>query len=317
MLPSNNIAIHISGLVKRYCNRKTGAMSKALECVDLQVPRGAFYGLLGPNGAGKSTLINIIAGLTIKTDGKVAVNGIDLDEDPRNVRQSVGVVPQEVVLDPFFTIRETLEFHAGYYGVPKTKRRTDAILEALRLTDKAHLNSRRLSGGMKRRVLIAKALVHSPPILILDEPTAGVDVDLRIQLWDYVRELNRHGTTVLLTTHYLEEAEELCDTISIINHGRIIATDSTKNLVKLIDRKHITFSFEQELKAVPKAFRRFEPKLMDGHSLTLCYHRGKTSIDELLELVRKARLTIRDLSTKEPDLEDTFRYLVNAKPGIA
>lgn len=313
----NNIAVDISRLVKYYRDRKTGGKRKALESVDLKVPKGAFYGLLGPNGAGKSTLINIIAGLTIKTAGNVIVNGINLDNDSRNVRQSVGVVPQELVLDPFFTVRETLEFHAGYYGVPKAKRRTDAIMEALQLTDKANLHSRQLSGGMKRRVLIAKALVHSPPILILDEPTAGVDVDLRLQLWDYVRELNRQGTTILLTTHYLEEAEELCDMISIINYGRIIATDSTKNLVRTIDRKHVTFSFEQELKSIPKGFRRFDPKRIDSHSLTLCYRRSETSIEELLVLARKSKLTLRDLSTEEPDLEDTFRYLVGKQQETA
>ncbi|MCB2082045.1 MAG: ABC transporter ATP-binding protein [Rickettsiales bacterium] len=310
---SSTPAIHITQLVKHYRGQRTKKTKQALHGVDLSIPQGSFYGLLGPNGAGKSTLINIVAGLTVKTSGNVIVNGIDMDDDPRGIRFQIGAVPQEVVLDPFFTVREMLDIHAGYYGVPKKKRRTDEILEALRLTDKANVSSRQLSGGMKRRVLIAKALVHNPPILILDEPTAGVDVELRQQLWDYVRTLNRQGTTVLLTTHYLEEAQELCDSVSIINHGKIIASDSTKNLLRIIDRKQITFRYDGKLKAVPEAFTRFQPKQTEECTLTLTYRSSETTIEELLAISRTTGLSIQDISTEEPDLEDTFRFLVANK----
>ncbi len=284
---------------------------KALDNVSLSIPKGSVYGLLGSNGAGKSTLINILAGITVKTGGKVTVNGIDQDKDPRGTRFALGVVPQEVVLDPFFTVTETLEFYAGYFGVPKEKRRTKELIDALYLTDKAHEVSRRLSGGMKRRVLIAKALVHNPPLLILDEPTAGVDVELRTQLWDYVRELNRQGTTILLTTHYLEEAENLCDYIAIIDHGKVIVDDSTSALVGRLDRKQLTVVFEEEVAAVPKGLDKFEAKLLDSHSVVVEYKVSEVNIDSLLRAIRRAKLTVRDISTCEPDLEDIFRHLVN------
>ncbi|RYD90229.1 MAG: ABC transporter ATP-binding protein, partial [Sphingomonadales bacterium] len=206
-------AISIQGLSKIYKGGK-----QALFDVDLDVPRGQIFGLLGPNGAGKSTTINILAGLVNKSAGKVDIWGFDIDRDARNAKASIGIVPQEIVFDPFFTPRETLDNQAGFYGVPKNRRHTEELLRAVHLFDKADAYSRSLSGGMKRRLLVAKAMVHSPPILVLDEPTAGVDVELRQQLWEYVRELNRNGVTIVLTTHYLEEAEELCDRIAIINH---------------------------------------------------------------------------------------------------
>lgn len=307
----NTPIIDIRGLTKRYEGKR--ATSKlALDAVDLVIPKGSFFGLLGPNGAGKSTLINILAGLVNKTSGTVKINGVDIDKDPRAARYEIGVVPQEVIIDPFFSVRETLEYYAGYYGVPKDQRRTQEILDALHLADKSHLNSRRLSGGMKRRMLIAKALVHNPPVLVLDEPTAGVDVDLRLQLWDYVRKLNKQGTTVLLTTHYLEEAQELCDQIAIINHGKIIANDSTKKLMRLLDQKALMVHVEEEISEVPASLSGYDATLNDAHSLCIQYRRADTSINQLLDAVKKAKLTISDLSTQEPDLEDIFRHLVKA-----
>ena len=207
------------------------AGKRALDDVSFDVPRGQIFGLLGPNGAGKSTLINILAGLVMKTGGTVKIWGFDIDQHPRNAKRSIGVVPQEIIFDPFFTPRETLEIQAGLYGIPPAERQSDALLAAMHLTDKADAYSRTLSGGMKRRLLVAKAMVHSPPILVLDEPTAGVDVELRRQLWDYVRRLNAQGVTIVLTTHYLEEAEQLCDRIAIIHHGRVIANEPTRELV--------------------------------------------------------------------------------------
>ena len=211
-------AIRIESLSKTY-EAKGMPPKRALNEVSFDVPRGQIFGLLGPNGAGKSTLINILAGLVTKTSGKVTLWGFDIDEHPRNSKRSIGVVPQEIIFDPFFTPRETLEIQAGLYGVPASERKSDELLAAMHLTDKANAYSRTLSGGMKRRLLVAKAMVHSPPILVLDEPTAGVDVELRRQLWDYVRGLHAQGVTIVLTTHYLEEAEELCDRIAIIHHG--------------------------------------------------------------------------------------------------
>lgn len=304
--------IEISNLTKEYdAGKKTSKL--ALDNVDLSIPKGSFYGLLGPNGAGKSTIINIMAGLVNKTSGKVIINGIDIDEDARASRYQIGVVPQEVIIDPFFSVRETLEYFAGYYGVPKSERRTQEIIDAVQLGDKAHVNSRRLSGGMRRRVLIAKALVHNPPIVVLDEPTAGVDVELRTQLWEYVRKLNKQGTTVLLTTHYLEEAQELCDHIAIINHGKIIANDDKKNLMKMLDRKQLTISVKQKLSGIPKSLSIYNTERLDAHTLCIQYSSKSASINELLDAVKKAKLTICDLATEEPDLEDIFKHLVNKK----
>ncbi|NDF12609.1 MAG: ABC transporter ATP-binding protein [Proteobacteria bacterium] len=306
-------AIHIENLTKHYRSRKSAERKEALKGISLDIPKGCIFGLLGPNGAGKSTLINILAGLTVKTSGTVCINGIEQDKDPRATRFELGVVPQEVVLDPFFNIRETLEYHAGYYGIPKAKRRTDEILEALHLTDKAGVNSRRLSGGMKRRVLIAKALVHNPPILILDEPTAGVDVELRTQLWDYVQELNRRGTTILLTTHYLEEAERLCDYIAIINHGQIIANDKTSALKQTLDQKQLTIKFTEPQKKVPAFLKTMDFVQGDSQTFTIRYKRSKTSVDALLQKIHGSKLKISDISTHEPDLEDIFRHLVQKR----
>jgi len=312
-----NSAISIKNLRKSY---KTGKKAyrqgakplaegrEALKGVDLEIPQGSFFGLLGPNGAGKSTLINILAGLTLKTGGSVEVLGLDLDKNPRDIRYKIGVVPQELVLDPFFSVYETLEYYAGYYGIPKVKRRTLEIINALGLSDKINANSRRLSGGMKRRVLIAKALVHNPPILILDEPTAGVDVDLRRQLWDYVKDLNAKGTTILLTTHYLEEAEELCDNIAIIHHGRIIASERKENLLKVLDSKQLIIRLAEKLHEIPAGLQEYGAAIQEGN-LIINYKTGEADMGKMINTVQSAGLTIRDLSTIEPHLEDIFRHL--------
>lgn len=309
-----NNAFKITNLKKTYKDKFSGRDIPALKGIDLEIKEGSFSALLGPNGAGKSTIINIIAGLVNKTSGEVVVNGHDLDDDPMGVRRSIGVVPQEVVIDPFFTVRETLEFYAGYFGVTKKQRRTDEILTALNLADKAGVNPRRLSGGMKRRLLVAKALVHNPKIIILDEPTAGVDVDLRIQLWDYVRDLNGKGSTILLTTHYLEEAEELCDKISIINHGKVIANDNTKNLIRKLGKKDINFTFAKKLAKLPKSFEKYDSSISeDGVGLKISYDCNKQSISDILSDIGKIKNEITDISTEETDLEDVFRELVKKK----
>jgi len=300
-------AIEIQNLTKTY-RSKSGAATEALKGISLSVPRGAFFGLLGPNGAGKSTLINILAGLVIKSSGSAKICGYDIVSEPRQARRSIGVVPQELALDTFFTVRQALDITAGYYGIPKAKRRTQEIIEAMGLADKADVPSRRLSGGMRRRLLVGKALVHSPEVLILDEPTAGVDVELRTQLWDYVRALNKGGTTVLLTTHYLEEAEELCDEIAIINHGQIIAHDSKAALMGKLDQKQITFTLTAPLAAIPAGLSDLAPALREG-KLVVQYQPSRANMDAILTRVREAGLTIKDVSTEEADLEDIFRTL--------
>jgi len=300
-------AIRVTDLKKTY-RSKSGDEKEALKGVTLEVPRGAFFGLLGPNGAGKSTLINILAGLVIKTSGTAEIAGYDIEKQARQAASSIGVVPQELALDTFFTVRQALDITAGYYGVPKSKRRTQEIIDAMGLSDKADVPSRRLSGGMRRRLLVGKALVHTPDVLILDEPTAGVDVELRTQLWDYVKELNRKGTTILLTTHYLEEAEELCDEIAIINHGQIIKRDRKKELMKLVDKKEIYFTLTQELTEVPPQLADLNPTIREGR-LVMEYQPSQANMDAIMTRVHEAGLTIRDISTKEVDLEDIFRSL--------
>lgn len=302
-------AVAIRELRKTYPGTRRTGPNHALKGVTLDVPEGSFFGLLGPNGAGKSTLINIMAGLTVKSSGSVEIRGHDIDLDMRAARCSIGVVPQELVLDTFFTVREALEIHAGYYGVPKAARRTDAIISAMGLTDKADINSRRLSGGMRRRLLIAKALVHNPPVLILDEPTAGVDVELRQQLWAYVKELNRQGTTILLTTHYLEEAEELCDRIAIINHGEVVANDSTQNLLHRIDSKQLVIKLSQPLSYLPESLTESGAELDEQGNLVLNYKPSEIGFETVLKRVKDAGLEICDLTTHEADLEDIFRQL--------
>lgn len=304
-------AVSIRELRKTYTDKK-GQSKEALKGIDLDIEEGAFFGLLGPNGAGKSTLINIMAGLALKTSGSVAICGHDIERSMRAARSALGVVPQELVLDVFFTVRQALDMQAGYYGVPKAKRRTQEIIDAMGLSDKADINSRRLSGGMRRRLLVAKALVHNPRVLVLDEPTAGVDVELRTQLWAYVRELNRQGTTVLLTTHYLEEAEELCDRIAIINHGQVIANEKKSALMKAFDSKQLVVSTREPLSAPPPSLTPFAAQLNAEGQLVLTYKPSRDDIQDMLALIQAAGLHIRDVTTLQPDLEDVFRHLTRA-----
>ncbi len=282
---------------------------KALDSVDLFIPRGSIFGLLGPNGAGKSTLINVLAGLTNKTSGTATVWGFDIDENPRNAKASIGVVNQEIMFDPFFTPRETLDIQAGLYGVPKSKRRTMELLRAVHLEDKANAYARTLSGGMKRRLMVAKAMVHTPPVLILDEPTAGVDIDLRRQLWDYVRELHAGGVTIVLTTHYLEEAEELCDRIGIINHGKLIADKPTRELVNMAQEKAVVVTFEREIETAPDGAAFEKVEIVDPHTLAITYRKDKVNAGQVLTMLNEAGHNIVDVSTREADLEDVFLNL--------
>ncbi|HEU4809990.1 MAG TPA: ABC transporter ATP-binding protein [Sphingomicrobium sp.] len=298
-------AIRIESLSKTYEGGKL-----ALDDVSFDVPRGQIFGLLGPNGAGKSTLINILAGLVTKSSGKAHIWGFDIDEHPRNAKRSIGVVPQEIIFDPFFTPRETLEIQAGLYGIAPADRQSDALLAAMHLTDKANAYSRTLSGGMKRRLLVAKAMVHSPPILVLDEPTAGVDVELRRQLWDYVRSLNAQGVTVVLTTHYLEEAEELCDRIAIINHGKVIANEPTRELVAKAQEKAVVVTFDRDLDQVPANSNFDNIVLLDERRLEITYRKDKVNAGEVLAALTADGLGIVDVSTRDPDLEDVFLSLV-------
>jgi ABC-2 type transport system ATP-binding protein len=304
-LPKN--AISARGLTKRYAGADDAA--PALDGIDLDIPRGSFFGLLGPNGAGKSTFINILAGLVIKSAGRAAIWDCDIDANSRQARAAIGVVPQELNIDPFFTAREVLEFQAGLYGVPGAERRTAEILAAVHLTEQADIYARKLSGGMRRRLLVAKALVHNPPVLVLDEPTAGVDVEMRHQLWSYVQDLNARGVTVVLTTHYLEEAERLCDRIAIINKGKLVACDRTDELISRLDHKSITITLDDDLDAAPEALKRFETEILAYRRLTIRYHPSRTQVAEVLAAVQEAGLTIRDLTTEESDLEDLFLHI--------
>jgi ABC-2 type transport system ATP-binding protein len=301
-------AIRIESLCKRYAGGKL-----ALDDVSFDVPRGQIFGLLGPNGAGKSTLINILAGLVTKSSGKATIWGFDLDEHPRNAKRSIGIVPQEILFDPFFTPREALEIQAGLYGIPPSDRQSDALLAAMHLTDKAGAYARTLSGGMKRRLLVAKAMVHSPPILVLDEPTAGVDIELRRELWNYVRELNGKGVTVVLTTHYLEEAEQLCDRIAIIHHGRLIANEPTRELIAKAQDKAVVVTFERDIDQVPTAPCFENIALIDPRTLEITYRKDKVNAGEVLASLADNGLAIVDVSTRDPDLEDVFLSLVSEK----
>ncbi len=300
-------AVAVRGLNKVYRTRR-GAKAALID-VDLEIPRGSLFGLLGPNGAGKSTLINILAQLVNKTSGSVSIWGIDLDRSPRAAAAAIGVVPQELNIDPFFTPRELLDLQAGLYGVPKAERRTNEILAAVGLADQAESYARTLSGGMRRRLMVAKAMVHNPPVLVLDEPTAGVDVELRQQLWRHVRELNAAGTTVLLTTHYLEEAEQLCERIAIIDRGRLIACDSTSALLRRLDRKELVFILADDLTAVPAPLLPFDAVLQGPRRLLLRYQPTRTRIAEILAAVQAAGVEVVDLTTLETDLEDIFLQL--------
>ncbi len=309
--PAN--ALTIRGLRKVYGRGKNAV--EALHGIDLDVPAGAFFGLLGPNGAGKSTLINILAGLVVKTAGKAAIWGYDIDDNPRAARSAIGVVPQEINIDPFFTPRELLELQAGLYGLRPHERRTDEILAAVGLTAKADAYARSLSGGMRRRLLVAKAMVHAPPVLVLDEPTAGVDIELREQFWRYVGRLNADGTTILLTTHYLEEAQRFCDAIAIIHQGRLVACDDTEALIHRLDRKTVTITLADDIDAVPPELAAFDAELLPMRRLAIQYRPSQTRIGAILAAVDRARLAIVDLTTEESDLEDLFLALTRGDGG--
>ena len=289
---------------------KKNSSTKALVNFDIKIPKQSIYGLLGPNGAGKSTFINILGGLVMKNKGNIKVCGIDIDKDPTSIRKKIGIVPQELNIDPFFTPIELLELQAGLYGVKKKNRISEEILSKVGLLEQRNSYARTLSGGMRRRLLVAKALVHDPQIIILDEPTAGVDINLRKQLWDYILELNQLGKTICLTTHYLEEAEKLCDEISLINNGKIIKTDTKKNLVNLFGQKKATFFLSNNNFSIPEELLIYEPKI-ENNELTINYNTTKYNLKKLIEILNKNKIDFIDFKTEDGSLEKTFIKLIN------
>ena len=305
-------AIVTTELSKTYVGSGSVAPKDALKSINLKIPRGSFFGLLGPNGAGKSTFINILAGLVNKTAGHATVWGYDTKSEMRAARRSIGVVPQELHIDPFFTPRETLELQAGLYGLPETERQTAHVLEAVGLTDKADAYARSLSGGMRRRLLVGKAMVHSPPVLVLDEPSAGVDVDLRRQLWSRVKKMNAEGVTVLLTTHYLQEAEAMCDTIAIINHGRLIACESTIDLLARLDSKEMLITIDVNIGVVPASLDVFNCVIIGERRFRVTYPPSRVNSGQIFAAFDAAGYTIVDVSTREVDLEEVFLSLTQA-----
>ena len=304
-------AIEIKNLQKTYAADGKSPEKIALHGIDLNIPKGSIFGLLGPNGAGKSTIINIMAGLVTKTGGTVQIWDEDIDDNPRNAKTAIGIVPQEITFDPFFTPKQILDIQGGLFGVPTKERWTDELLDMVGLTDKADSHSRSLSGGMKRRLMVAKALVHKPPILVLDEPTAGVDVELRQMLWANVRKLNAQGVTVVLTTHYLEEAEELCDQIAIINHGKIVANEGKENLLSQIDAKEIRFRFQNEIDAIPPNLQKMGAQKEGRRTLVIRYSPKDQAMDDILQIVQDGTNPITDITTDESDLEDIFLQITS------
>ncbi|MFL2890139.1 MAG: ABC transporter ATP-binding protein [Pelagibacteraceae bacterium] len=307
----NKIALTVENLSKIYSGNKKKNLDKALNNLSFQVKQGEVFGLLGPNGAGKTTFLSILGGTVIKTQGKINVWGFDLDKNPRQVKASIGIVPQEVNLDAFFSPKKLLELQAGLYGVPSSERITNIILKMVALEEKADAYSRNLSGGMKRRLLIAKAMVHQPPILILDEPTAGVDVELRKNLWKNVKELNKEGVTIILTTHYLFEAQEMCDRIAIIDKGNLVALDTTQKLLDRIQTKKVNFKIKnleinKELKLDGIDF-----KVNSKNSITAIYEKNSHNFEDILNFLKKNDLEIQDIVTEDSDLEDVFVQLTN------
>ena len=306
--------LNVENLNKIYSKKRSSSVESihALKNLNLEVKQGEIFGLLGPNGAGKSTFINILGGSTIKSSGIVNVWGFDLDKNPRQVKASIGIVPQEVNIDPFFNPKQLLELQAGLFGVKKKDRITDTILKLVALDEKANSYSRSLSGGMKRRLLVAKALVHQPPIIILDEPTAGVDVELRNKLWENVKSLNKQGVTVILTTHYLYEAEEMCDRIAIINKGNLVALDTTKNLLKRIKTKIVKFTLDKKIDIKNDSLNSL--KLINNNEkfLTVSYEKSKININEIISLINMQKANILDISTDDGKLEDVFIKLTNS-----
>ena len=305
----NKFALTVENLTKIYSSPKTKKHNKALNELSFEVRQGEVFGLLGPNGAGKTTFLSILGGTVIKTSGKVNVWGFDLDQNPRQVRASVGIVPQEVNLDAFFSPKKLLELQAGLYGISKDNRITDLILKMVSLEDKANAYSRSLSGGMKRRLLIAKAMVHQPPILILDEPTAGVDVELRNNLWKNVKALNKEGVTIILTTHYLFEAQEMCDRIAIINKGNLVALDTTEKLLERIKTKKINFKVKNIELNKNLMMRDINFKINSENSIWATYEKNSLNFGEIINYLNENNIQIEDISTEDGDLEDVFVQL--------
>ena len=305
----NKFALTVENLTKIYSNSKNKKQNKALNELNFNVKQGEVFGLLGPNGAGKTTFLSILGGAVTKTNGKVNVWGFDLDKNPRQVRASIGIVPQEVNLDAFFSPKKLLELQAGLYGVSRKNRITDLILKMVSLQDKANAYSRSLSGGMKRRLLIAKAMVHQPPILVLDEPTAGVDVELRNNLWENVKKLNNEGVTIILTTHYLIEAQEMCDRIAIIDKGNLVALDTTEKLLERIKTKKINFKVKN-IDLERKLFiENAKFKIINENTILVTYEKNSIDFSEIVNYLNKNNIEIKDISTEDGDLEDVFVQL--------
>ena len=307
----NKNALTVENLTKVYSDSKNKKENKALNDLNFQVKQGEVFGLLGPNGAGKTTFLSILGGTVSKTNGNINVWGFDLDKNPRQVKASIGIVPQEVNLDAFFSPRKLLELQAGLYGITKKDRITDLILEMVALKDKANAYSRSLSGGMKRRLLIAKAMVHQPPILILDEPTAGVDVELRNNLWNNVKELNKEGVTIILTTHYLFEAQEMCDRIAIIDKGNLVALDTTQRLLDRIQTKKINFKVKNIDKNKILKMEGIQFKIDSNDSISVTYEKNSLNFGEIINYLSKNNVKILDIVTEDGDLEDVFVQLTN------
>ncbi len=302
-----NFSIEAKNLNKTY-NKKGGMGIKALVDFNISIPKGSIYGLLGPNGAGKSTFINILGSLVIKDSGKIKICEIDIDEDAKESRKKIGIVPQELNIDPFFTPIELLELQAGLYGVRKKDRKSEEILSKVGLLEQKNAYARTLSGGMRRRLLVAKALVHDPEIIILDEPTAGVDVELRKNLWNYIKDLNKKGTTICLTTHYLEEAENLCDHITIINKGKILKNDTKENILNLIGKKTVSFVLDNKIQ-IPNDLNKYNP-VIDNNKLLVNYDKNITQLKEIIEILNKNNISFYEINTYESDLEDVFINLI-------
>ena len=301
--------LSVKNLNKIYSNKSNKDL-QALNNLNLDVQQGEIFGLLGPNGAGKTTFINILAGTSIKTSGDVNVCGFNLDKNPKQVRASIGIVPQEVNLDPFFSPKKLLELQAGLYGVKKKDRITDTILKLVSLDKQANSYARSLSGGMKRRLLIAKALVHQPPIIFLDEPTAGVDVELRKNLWENVKLLNNQGVTIILTTHYLEEAEQMCGRIGILSKGNLVALDSTKNLLNKIQTKKVTFKLDKLIQIKNDQLNSLKILSINDNDITVSYEKNRIKIEEIIKLIQNEGIKILDITTDDADLEDVFLGLI-------
>ena len=304
-----NNALTVENLNKIYSNSKTKKETKAIIDLTFEVKEGEIFGLLGPNGAGKTTFLSILGGTVTKTSGSVNVWGFDIDKNPRQVKASIGIVPQEVNLDAFFSPKQLLELQAGLYGIAKKDRITNLILKLVALDEKANAYSRSLSGGMKRRLLIAKAMVHQPPILILDEPTAGVDVELRNNLWDNVKKLNNEGVTIILTTHYLLEAQEMCDRIAIINKGNLVALDTTENLLERIKIKKINFKIKKVNLEFPLHMKGIKFKIISENRITATYEKSSLNFEEIINYFNQNNIKIEDISTDDGDLEDVFIQL--------